>query len=175
MSETIAATLDRVAATLAASGFDEARRRARRLVAAALCLSPAELFGHPERRVGALQQERIADVLRRAVAREPLSRILGTREFWGLEFKVTPAVLVPRPETEFIIEEALPLLRALKNPRVADIGTGSGCLGVALAHEIPDAAVVASDLSSDALEVAKANAAANGVVLFTQSEAESGG
>jgi len=95
--------------------------------------------------------------------REPTAYIVGAREFWGRPFLVTPAVLVPRPETEFIIEEALALLRPFATPRIADIGTGSGILAVTLAIEVPAADVTGTDLSSDALVVAKQNAERHGV------------
>lgn len=105
----------------------------------------------------------LSEWVERRSRREPAAYITGVREFWGLDFQVSPAVLIPRPETEFIVEEALPLLRTLQAPRIADIGTGSGCLGVALAHEVRDATVVASDLSEDALRVASANAGVHDV------------
>lgn len=108
-------------------------------------------------------EPRLSEWLSRRARREPSAYIVGFREFWGLEFLVTPAVLIPRPETEFIVEEALPLLRALDAPRVADIGTGSGCLAVSLAHEVAGASVLASDLSADALAVARENADRHGV------------
>ena len=95
--------------------------------------------------------------------REPTAYIVGSREFWGRPFVVTSAVLIPRPETEFIIEEALVHLRTFAVPRIADIGTGSGILAVTLADEVPAARVTATDLSSDALEVAKQNAERHGV------------
>ena len=93
---------------------------------------------------------------------EPAAYIVGFREFWGLELFVTPDVLIPRPETEFIVEEALPILRAIEAPRIADIGTGSGCLAVALACEVPTATIVATDLSAEALAVARRNAGRHG-------------
>lgn len=105
-------------------------------------------------------EPRFSEWVARRERREPTAYILGTREFWGLEFTVTPAVLIPRPETEFIVEEALALADV---ERIADIGTGSGCLAVAIAHERPDCQVVASDLSSAALDVARANAERHGV------------
>jgi len=105
----------------------------------------------------------LSEWVERRARREPAAYITGVREFWGLEFRVSPAVLIPRPETEFIVEEALPLLRSVQAPRIADIGTGSGCLGIALAHEVRDATVIASDLSEDALRVASANAAVHDV------------
>ena len=109
-------------------------------------------------------------VARRA-AREPVAYIIGHREFWGLEFEVTRDVLIPRPETELIVEETLALARdssggpgALGNsPTIVDVGTGSGCLAVALAHELPRARVIAIDVSTAALHVAKRNADRHGV------------
>jgi len=103
--------------------------------------------------------------------REPTAYIVGVREFWDLDFLVTPAVLIPRPETEFIVEEAVKLLSAALNAgnyvsrriQIADIGTGSGCVAVSLAHEYPDSVVVASDVSAAALAVARANAVRHGV------------
>ena len=95
--------------------------------------------------------------------REPVSYILGTREFWGLDFEVGPDVLIPRPETELIIEETLALTATGSSPVVMDIGTGSGCIAVALAREIPRARVIATDVSRHALDVARRNAARHGV------------
>lgn len=95
----------------------------------------------------------------RRATREPSAYITGTREFYGLDFEVTPAVLIPRPETEFIVEAALPLLVRKLDARVADIGTGCGNIAVALAHEAPRCSVVATDVSADAIAVARRNAA----------------
>jgi len=108
-------------------------------------------------------EPRFSEWISRREAREPTAYIVGMREFWGRPFLVTPAVLVPRPETEFIIEEALPLVRDLRAPRLADIGTGSGILAVTLAAELPAAVVVATDLSASALDVARENAERLGV------------
>src|SRR4029453_18063920 len=95
--------------------------------------------------------------------REPTAYIVGSREFWGRPFLLTPSVLLPRRETEFIVEEALALLRAFATPRIADIGTGSGILAVTLAAEVRAADVTGTDLSSDALDVARQNAERHGV------------
>jgi release factor glutamine methyltransferase len=103
-------------------------------------------------------EPRWSEWIARRERREPTAYIVGSREFWGRHFVVTPAVLVPRPETEFIIEESLVLIRSVAAPRMADIGTGSGILAVTLAAEVPAATVVATDLSSDALKVAQQNA-----------------
>jgi len=103
--------------------------------------------------------------------REPTAYILRGREFWGRAFLVTRAVLVPRPETEFIVEESIPLMRDTRVPRIADIGTGSGILAVTLASELSASTVVATDLSGDALDVARENArrlAVDGRVTFVE-------
>jgi release factor glutamine methyltransferase len=105
---------------------------------------------------------RYRDVVARRAAREPLQYLTGVQEFWSLAFKVTPAVLIPRPETEGLIDAFLRLCET-PDPVVLDIGTGSGCLAVTVAREIPGARVLAVDLSEAALAVARENAAAHGV------------
>lgn len=99
----------------------------------------------------------------RRSTREPSAYITGVREFYSLDFEVTPAVLIPRPETEIIVEAALPLIVRKLDARVADIGTGCGNIAVTLAHEARKCTVVATDVSADALTVAKRNAARHGV------------
>jgi release factor glutamine methyltransferase len=116
-------------------------------------------------------EPRFSQWIERRTHREPSAYIVGAREFWGLDFRVSADVLIPRPETEFIVEEALPLLRGIGAPRIADIGTGSGVLAVSLAHEIVGASVVGTDVSAAALGVAGQNAASHGVhdrVIFVQ-------
>ncbi len=103
--------------------------------------------------------EAYAALVERRAAREPLAYITGTQEFWGLAFEVSPDVLVPRPETELIVEAALDRTVADAAVRIADVCTGSGCVGIALAHERRRATVVATDLSGRALAVARRNAA----------------
>src|SRR5678816_4426502 len=93
----------------------------------------------------------------------PSAYITGIREFYNLDFEVTPAVLIPRPETEIIIEAALPLIVRKLDARVADIGTGCGNIAVTLAYEARECSVIATDVSADALAVAKRNAARHGV------------
>ncbi len=109
-------------------------------------------------------EPRFSEWVGRRAKREPSAYITGVREFWGLEFAVTPAVLIPRPETEFIVEEAVPLVGRLHNARIADVGTGSGCVAVAIAHDCPTCRIVATDISPDALDVARRNAARHGVL-----------
>ena len=107
-------------------------------------------------------EARYRDLVARRAARHPLQYLTGIQEFWSLSFKVTPAVLIPRPETEGIIEAFLRLCDA-PDPVVLDVGTGSGCLAVTVARELPGARVFAGDLSEAALAVARENAAAHGV------------
>lgn len=112
-------------------------------------------------------------LIRRRAAREPVSQITRRREFWGLEFDVTPDVLTPRPETELIIEEAIALYGDRKPGLIVDVGTGSGCLAVALALEFPGAEVMATDVSPAALAVARRNASRQGLgdrIRFVQAD-----
>jgi release factor glutamine methyltransferase len=107
--------------------------------------------------------DRYALLVARRARREPVSLITGVREFWGLDFEVTPDVLTPRPETELIVEETIARLPREGTALIADVGTGSGCLAVALATELPRARVVATDVSGPALNVARRNASRHGV------------
>lgn len=106
-------------------------------------------------------------LIRRRERREPTSYIMGSKEFWGLDFEVSSDVLIPRPETEFLVEEALECSRTLAalthRPLVIDVGTGSGCVAVALANEIVSAQIIATDISAAALDVARRNAIRHGV------------
>ena len=108
-------------------------------------------------------EPRFSEWIARREQREPTAYIVGKREFWGLEFAVSPSVLIPRPESEFIVEEAVERLRNVPAPRIADVGTGSGCIAVSIAHELPRAHVTATDICGKALEVARANADRLGV------------
>jgi release factor glutamine methyltransferase len=103
-----------------------------------------------------------AFIARRA-EREPVALIIGRREFWGLDFEVTEHTLIPRPETELIVEEAIEILKARADARLFDVGTGSGCVAVAIAREIRYAQVAATDISHDAIAVARRNAIRHGV------------
>ena len=107
--------------------------------------------------------ERFDALVSRRVLREPVAYIVGHREFWGLEFEVTPDVLIPRPETEIIVEEAVAFARANACRRIVDAGTGSGCIAVAVARELSDVQVIATDVSVAALAIASKNAARHGV------------
>ena len=119
----------------------------------------AYLYSHPERKLTPEEEARYDEVLAQRATGMPSQYIIGHQEFWGLNFVVSPAVLIPRPETEHLVEAVLELAREVQSPKLVDVGTGSGCIALALAHELKDAEVYAVDLSSDALEIARANAA----------------
>ena len=122
----------------------------------------AQLISRHRDRVPDGFAERFQHLIDRRSRREPVAFLTGSREFWGLDFTVTPDTLVPRPETEFIVEEALRLLPPRRST-ILDIGTGTGCLAVALASERPDDFVIATDISHGALIVAAGNARRHGV------------
>jgi len=127
------------------------------LLALAAGLSRARLRSHPESAVEGPAAAHYLGLIERRAGGEPLAYLTGWREFWSLRLGVSPAVLVPRPETELLVERALALRTALEG-RVADLGTGSGAIALALAHERPQWQVLATDISAPALEVARANA-----------------
>lgn len=136
----------------------EARIEARVLFAHALRVDHAWLIGHDRDTPTAAQRHAIENLISRRAGGEPVAYILGEREFYGLNFAVTPAVLIPRPDTELLIETALRHLPAHTPCRVLDLGTGSGAIAIALARQRPQAEVVAVDASAAALAVAQANA-----------------
>ena len=157
--DTIGSTVGDVAARLGSAGFDEPRRRARRLVAAALGISAAEVFADLDRMIPAADSERVAELLTRMLAHEPLSRMLGVREFWGLEFQLSPDAFDPRPETETVVEAVIARLAERERPyRFLDLGTGSGCLLLALLSEFPHATGVGIDRAPGAATAARRNA-----------------
>ncbi len=124
-----------------------------------LGVNRAYLYAHPERELNSEEQARYDEVVAQRATGMPSQYITGHQEFWGLDFVVTPAVLIPRPETEHLVETVLELARGISAPRIVDVGTGSGCIALALAHELKGAEVFGVDLSFDALEIARANAA----------------
>nr|WP_249787159.1 MULTISPECIES: peptide chain release factor N(5)-glutamine methyltransferase [unclassified Bradyrhizobium] len=155
-----------MAAQLRSARLDEAELDARILISAALGLDLTGLVTQAARLLTAAEASRLTQHARRRIAGEPVSRILGTREFWGLPFRLSEATLVPRPDTETVVELALEILRERQvshPPRIADIGTGSGAILLALLHEIPDAFGVGTDLSQNALITARDNSAALGL------------
>ncbi len=171
----LAEVLHAARGALKRAGIEEHVHEAEALVQHALALSPARLFSSLRDPVPPEAAARLEELLARRLTREPLAYITGTRGFYGREFSVDPGVLIPRPETELLVELALAAVarRGAGQPRIADIGTGSGVLAITLALEAPDADLEASDISAAALRVAHRNAAQHGVearVRFVQGD-----
>ena len=150
------------AARLAAAGIEAPGREARLLLAHAAGATAATMFAYPERHLAADAAAFFQALLRRRARRVPLAQVLGWREFWSLEFKVTPSVLTPRPESETLIEAIL-AARPKADARMLDLGCGSGCLLLALLVELPRARGLGIDVAADAIAVAADNARALGV------------
>jgi release factor glutamine methyltransferase len=148
-----------LAENLAAVGIEEARSEAWLLLAAATRRSRAELIAGAALALSPAEEERLAALAARRLEREPMAYILGSREFWSLPFHVSPAVLVPRPESETVVEAALESIGDRAAPlRILDLGTGSGCLLLALLSELPRASGLGIDCSAAALAIAASNA-----------------
>ena len=142
-------------------GIEGGRLDAELLLSDTLQLDRVGLYLNYDRPLSAMELETFRAMVARRAKREPLQYIRGQAEFWSLPFTVNPAVLIPRPDTEVLVEEAL---QRLSGPgRILDVGTGSGAIAIAIAHERPEAKVEAVDLSPAALAVARGNAEANGV------------
>lgn len=148
---------------LADRGIDAPRLSAQLLLARALGLDRLGLVLAMDRPLTPVELDAVRPLVARRGRGEPVAYILGEREFYGLDFSVTPATLIPRPETELIIDRALALFPGAGLGAFADLGTGSGCLAVTLAVRFPDAVGVALDVSPGALEIARHNAAHHGV------------
>jgi len=158
---------------LESSDCGSPRMNAETLMMFVLGVNRAYLYAHPERELSSEEQARYENVVGERSAGIPSQYITGHQEFWGLDFVVTPAVLIPRPETEHLVETALELTKGVERPRIVDVGTGSGCIALALANELKGAEVYGVDLSAEALEIARANAARlqlHGRVQFLQSD-----
>jgi release factor glutamine methyltransferase len=160
---TIGGLLDWTARYLAQKGAESPRLDTEVLLAHALNCRRIELYTRFEEQASAEARDRFRDLVRRRLEGCPVAYLVGRKEFYGLEFAVSPAVLIPRPDSEFVVMEYLRLARGMSAPRVLDIGTGSGNLAVTIAHEHASAEVTAVDLSSEALAVAATNAARHGV------------
>ncbi|MHC4974747.1 MAG: peptide chain release factor N(5)-glutamine methyltransferase [Planctomycetota bacterium] len=151
--------LQRSATWLDKKGSEAARLEAELLLAHVLGTERLGLYAAAERRLGDGELESYRGLLRRRADGEPVAYLTGRREFYGLELEITRDVLVPRPETELLVDRA----RELRPARILDLGTGSGCVAIACASQMPDATVTATDVSDSALEVASNNAARHGV------------
>lgn len=154
----IGACLEEGARCLAAAGIPDARRDARLILAHALGIEPVTILGYPERPVE--DASRYEGLIARRAAREPLSHLTGRREFWSLDFEVTPATLDPRADSETLVEAALAAIQDSDAPlSIVDFGTGTGCLLLALLSELPNAKGLGIDIAEETLAVARRNAA----------------
>ena len=158
VADALAALRARLAAASPSADLD-----AELLVAEVLGTGRASLAADPDRGLAPGDLLALESLVRRRLAGEPVAYLTGRREFWSIEIEVSPDVLVPRPETELLVERALAAIAGLKNPAVLDLGTGSGAIAIAIAAERPDAAVTATDVSAAALLVATRNAARLGI------------
>jgi len=158
---TIDAALGWAQAVLGEAGTESPRLAADIIMAHILGWERARLLAHNQDDVTPDAWQKFRKLVRRHAAGEPLQYLTGVREFYGRTFRVTPSVLIPRPETEILVEKAVDLGRRVRGiPHFADVGTGSGCIAVSLARELPEARGYATDFSLQALEVAHANAVA---------------
>ncbi|HEY5293858.1 MAG TPA: peptide chain release factor N(5)-glutamine methyltransferase [Gaiellaceae bacterium] len=156
---TLAEVLAGATGYLAARGVDSPRLDAERLLARGLGVTRLELYTQHDRPLTESERDVVRELVRRRGAREPLAYVLGDWDFRHLTLKTDARALVPRPETETVVERCLALLEGVDAPRVVDVGTGTGAIALSIAHERPDARVVATDLSLDALALARENAA----------------
>ncbi len=150
--------LDAATDRLGEAGIENVRRNAEWMLEGALGLDRTSLLTHLDEPVTAEEAEVFEAMMVRRLGREPLQYVVGHADFYGIRLRVTPAVLIPRPETEEVVEAALKRLEGVRKPWVLDMGTGSGAIALALKHERPDAEVFACDVSEDALAVAAENA-----------------
>ncbi len=163
MTPTLGEALAWAASLLQQRGFSQARHDAEVLLCGVVRIERSRLHSHPELALTPAQWEEFQRQLQRRAAGYPLQYLLGLQEFYGRNFVVSEAVLIPRPETEIVVELALDLLAPTPAPSVLDVGTGSGCIAVTIACERQDCRVTAIDLSPDALDLAAENARRLGV------------
>jgi release factor glutamine methyltransferase len=159
----IAETLRKATEILQASGLAEPRREAGSLLAFALKKDRTFLITHDKYELSLAEEAGFQAILERRAAREPLQYITGRQEFYGLDFMVAAGVLIPRPETEMIVENAIEILKPLERSRFCEIGTGSGCISVAILYNAPTASAIGLDISEKALEITGVNAKNHGV------------
>ena len=160
----IAEKLREASEILQLSGIAEPRREANSLLALALEKDKTFLIAHPEYALSNEEEKHFRDFLRRRASREPFQYIAGRQEFYGLDFEVNRSVLIPRPETELIVESAIEILRDKRNSKFCEVGIGSGCIAVSILHEVKTSKAIGLDVSPEALEVAARNAAKHKVL-----------
>lgn len=159
----ITAALSKAAERLQSAGIAESRREASSLLEFVLRQNSAYLIAHSDDQLAANQKMIFDACVSRRAKREPLQYITGRTEFWRLEFEVAPGVLIPRPETELLVEAAIGFLQSSDAPRFCEIGVGSGCISVSILHSLQNATAVAVDASAEALKIAARNALKHGV------------
>ena len=159
----IAENLKKASRILDESGISESRREAASLLALALKKDKIFLTAHDDYLLSDEEEKLFEDFLQRRANREPLQYIRGTQEFFGLDFTVTPDVLIPRPETELIVENAIEILKDFENPKFCEVGIGSGCISISILHEIKNSSAIGLDISENALKIAQINAERNSV------------
>ncbi|MGI8919846.1 MAG: peptide chain release factor N(5)-glutamine methyltransferase [Pyrinomonadaceae bacterium] len=158
MTITIAEAIREGAQIFHDAGLTEARREAGGLLQHVIGRDRTFVLAHPEQQLSQVQLQTFRELLKRRAAGEPLQYLTAHQSFYGLEFEVAPAVLIPRPETELLVELALEMIQSTGAPSICDVGTGSGCIAITLLHERKDAHAVAIDISAAAIEIAKRNA-----------------
>ena len=162
---TVAALLSEASVALGAAGVGSSDWDAERLLRHVLGWDRAALIARPDAEIAPVDEARFRSLVQERAHRVPLQHLVGRQAFWKHEFVVSPDVLIPRPETELLVETSLDLLRRVARPLIVDVGTGSGCIGLSLAAEREDAFVHAVDLSEAALAVARENARLLGLEL----------
>lgn len=154
----ISEILKKATETLQSSGIAEPRREANSLLAFALRKDKTFLITHSNYELSGDEEIKFQSLLQRRAAREPFQYIKGRQEFYGLDFIVTPDVLIPRPETEIVVENAIEILKTQENPKFCEIGVGSGCISISILHNVETTSAVGLDISERALEIAGLNA-----------------
>lgn len=159
----VSKNLETATEILQSSGIAEPRREASSLLAFALGKDKTFLVAHSDYRLSGAEEKRFRTLLQRRARREPFQYITGRQELYGLDFLVTPDVLIPRPETEIIIESAIEILRQKENSVFCEVGVGSGCICVSILNEVKTARAIGLDISEKALKIALQNAARHNI------------
>ena len=159
MPRTLTELVDAEAARLDAAGIESPRLAVELFLRAILNMRAIDIVLNPSRLISDEEEKLLADMIERRLQHEPVQYIIGETEWFGLIFKCDARALIPRPETEIVVERSLELLKGVGHPRIIDVGTGTGCIAIALAFHRPDARVTAIDSSSGALQLAEDNVA----------------
>ena len=160
---TLRQSLGHAREVLAAGGIEQASLEGELLLRQSTGLGRVQLYMEPERQLSPEEKETLRQLIKRRLAGEPTAYITGRREFYGLDFCVSPDVLIPRPESELLVEIAIDLAKDRRSPLIADIGAGCGAIAISLALALPRASIYASDVSAPALEMTLANCRQHGV------------